>query len=198
MGNNVVRGGGESGEERSLLYHYVLPQIGWNVSYDFNESDFRVCMDILCTYLNKAHDSGDTKIPWGSLKYLLGEVMYGGRAIDDFDRRVLRTYMDEYMGDFIFDTFQPFHFYHNKEVDYFIPPDGTRDSYLEHIDELPLTNTPEVFGLHSNAEIGYFTRAAKDLWSQLVELQPQTGESGGGISREEFIGNIVSDIQVSS
>jgi dynein heavy chain len=24
--------------------------------------------------------------------------------------------MDEYMGDFIFDTFQPFHFYKNDEV----------------------------------------------------------------------------------
>ena len=52
------------------------------------------------------------------------QVMYGGRAIDDFDRRVLKTYMDEYMGDFIFDTFQPFHFYHNTEVDYCIPEDG--------------------------------------------------------------------------
>ena len=42
--------------------------------------------------------------------------MYGGRVIDDFDRRVVNTYMDEYMGDFIFDTFQPFHFYMNDEV----------------------------------------------------------------------------------
>jgi Dynein heavy chain AAA lid domain len=58
------------------------------------------------------------------------KVMYGGRAIDDFDRRVLKTYMDEYMGDFIFDTFQPFHFYHNNEVDYKIPEDGSRDSYI--------------------------------------------------------------------
>ena len=55
--------------------------------------------------------------------------MYGGRAIDNFDRRVLNTYMNEYMGDFIFDTFQPFHFYFNKEVDYKIPDDGPRDNY---------------------------------------------------------------------
>ena len=47
--------------------------------------------------------------------------MYGGRVIDDFDRRVVNTYMDEYMGDFIFDTFQLFHFYHDDTVDYFIP-----------------------------------------------------------------------------
>jgi len=122
--------------------------------------------------------------------------MYGGRAIDDFDRRVLRTYMDEYMGDFIFDTFQPFHFYNDEDVDYFIPKDGTRDQYLEFIEELPLVNTPQVFGLHSNAEIGYFTHATKEMWSQLVELQPQTGEASSGISREDFIGNIASDIQV--
>lgn len=73
---------------------------------------------------------------------------------------------------------------------------GTRDLYLDYIDTLPLANTPEVFGLHTNAEIGYFTRATRDLWIQLIELQPQTGEAGTGISREEFIGNIASDIEV--
>jgi len=96
-------------------------KIGWNVSYDFNESDLRVCMQILNTYLSKAVQNSDEKIPWSSLKYLIGEVMYGGRAIDNFDRRVLNTYMNEYMGDFIFDTFQPFHFYENDDVDYCIP-----------------------------------------------------------------------------
>ena len=45
----------------------------------------------------------------------------GGRVYDFFDRRVVATYMGEYMGDFIFDTFQPFHFYHDEKVDYFIP-----------------------------------------------------------------------------
>jgi dynein heavy chain len=183
------------------FFHAVVQErrkygkIGWNVPYDFNESDFRVCMDILQTYLTKAFEQGDPKIPWSSLKYLIGEVMYGGRAIDNFDRRVLNTYMDEYMGDFIFDTFQPFHFYCNKEVDYCIPEIGPKDNYVQAIEELPLANTPEVFGLHPNAEINYYTQAARDMWSQLVELQPQTGESGAGISREDFIGNIASDIQ---
>ena len=59
-----------------------------------------------------------------------------------------------------------------------------------------MANTPEVFGLHANAEINYFTRATKDMWSLLVELQPQTTDTGTGISREDFIGNIATDIQV--
>ncbi|CAH1801914.1 unnamed protein product [Owenia fusiformis] len=182
------------------FFHAVVQErrkygkIGWNVPYDFNESDFRVCMQILNTYLTKSQEQGESKIPWASLKYLVGEVMYGGRAIDDFDRRILRTYMDEYMGDFIFDTFQPFHFYQNDDVDYRIPEEGPRDNYTDFIEQLPLANTPEVFGLHPNAEIGYYTQAAKDMWDHLIELQPQTGDTGGGISREDFIDKIAKDV----
>lgn len=47
-------------------------------------------------------------------------------------------------------------------------------SCLAAIEELPLTNSPEVFGLHANAEIGYYTQAVKDMWNILIELQPQT------------------------
>ncbi|KAL0979348.1 hypothetical protein UPYG_G00183960 [Umbra pygmaea] len=191
---------------RSLIFvlaffHAVVQErrkygkIGWNVPYDFNESDFQVCMEILNTYLTKAHNQGDTRIPWGSLKYLIGEVMYGGRCIDSFDRRILAVYMDEYLGDFLFDRFQPFHFFHNNEVDYRIPPDGPKDNYIGEIETLPLANTPEVFGLHPNAEIGYYTQAAREMWNHLIDLQPQTGESGGGISRDEYISTVARDIQ---
>uniref|UniRef100_A0A8C6Y8I9 Dynein axonemal heavy chain 10 n=1 Tax=Naja naja TaxID=35670 RepID=A0A8C6Y8I9_NAJNA len=191
---------------KSLVYvlaffHAVVQErrkfgkIGWNVPYDFNESDFQVCMEILNTYLTKAFQQNDDKIPWGSLKYLIGEVMYGGRAIDSFDRRILTIYMDEYLGDFIFDTFQPFHFFCNDDVDYRIPEGTSKDDYVEEIESLPLANTPEVFGLHPNAEIGYYTQAARDMWSHLLELQPQTGESGAGISRDEYIGQVAKDIE---
>ena len=58
------------------------------------------------------------------------QVMYGGRVIDDFDRRIVRTYMNEYMGDFLFDTFQPFHFYCDEFVDYVIPEPGEKEDYI--------------------------------------------------------------------
>lgn len=112
-------------------------------------------MQILSTYLTKAVEADDPEIPWSSLKYLIGEVsrlffsflllllssngmysenifqvIYGGRVIDSFDRRIVKTYMNEYMGDFLFDVFQPFHFYQNENIDYIIPEVGTKDDYL--------------------------------------------------------------------
>lgn len=190
---------------KSLIYvlaffHAVVQErrkygkIGWNINYDFNESDFNVCLQILETYLNKSFESKSSRIPWNSLKYLIGEVMYGGRVIDNFDRRVVKTYMNEYMGDFLFDTFQPFHFYKDRHVDYKIPLDGSKDDYISFIELLPLVNTPDVFGLHPNAEIGYYTNAAREMWEHLIELQPQTGAVGSGISREDFIDNVCKDI----
>ena len=56
--------------------------------------------------------------------------MYGGRAIDSFDRRILKVYLDEYMGDFLFYTFRRFHFFRNDDVDFKIPPDGPKDVYV--------------------------------------------------------------------
>ncbi|CAK1584360.1 unnamed protein product [Parnassius mnemosyne] len=178
------------------FFHAVVQErrkydkIGWNISYDFSESDFVVCMQILQCYLERSADA----IPWATLKYLFGEVMYGGRVIDDFDRRVVGTYMDEYLGEFLFDKFQPFHFYKDETFDYVIPPDGERDDYIEFIDTLPLANTPEVFGLHPNAEIGYFSQAVREVWTHLIDLQPQTSEVGGAMSREDFIDSIAVDV----
>lgn len=140
-------------------------------------------------------DMQDEYIPWGTLRYLIGEAMYGGRVSDSFDRRILTTYLDEYLGDFLFDTFQPFHFYQSKDVDIAVPPVGHRDNYVKAIDGLPLVQSPEVFGLHANADISYYTNATKAIWADLVDLQPRTGAGAAGISREDFIAGVARDIQ---
>uniref|UniRef100_A0A3B4ZWS6 Dynein heavy chain ATP-binding dynein motor region domain-containing protein n=1 Tax=Stegastes partitus TaxID=144197 RepID=A0A3B4ZWS6_9TELE len=145
-------------EFRSLVFvlaffHAVVQErrkygkMGWNVPYDFT------------------HDQGDSNIPWGSLKYLIGEVMYGGRAIDSFDRRILTFITHSFILLFITDE----------------------------IESMPLANTPEVMGLHSNTEIKYYTQCF--LLIGLYTLSHVSGESGGSISRDEYISQVAQDIQ---
>jgi len=191
---------------KSLVYilaffHAVVQErckygkIGWNVTYDFNESDFRVSYTIIKMYLNKTLEQDDQKIPWTTLRYLIGETIYGGRVTDDYDRRVVNVYLEEYLGDFLFDSFQPFFFYKGPNIRYKIPPVGSREDYINYIEEFPLTNSPDVLGLHPDAEIGYLTTAVNTMWTELLSLQPRSSESSDGISREDFIGGIASDIQ---
>jgi dynein heavy chain len=58
-------------------------RVGWNVAYDFNESDFKISMKLLHLYLQKSYDRSEP-LPWETLRYLIGEAMYGA---------VLRTLM---------------------------------------------------------------------------------------------------------
>jgi len=67
-----------------------------------------MCQQIIAIFLRK---SKLDEIPWSSLKYLIGEVIYGGKVIDSYDRRILLTYVDEYFGDFIYSSYQLFSFY---------------------------------------------------------------------------------------
>jgi dynein heavy chain len=41
-----------------------------------------------------------------------------------------------------------------------------------------------VFGLHPNAEITYFTNAAKNLWDNILSMQINTSASASGLNRD--------------
>ena len=183
------------------FFHAVVQErrkygkIGWNVNYDFNESDFKVSMMILRIYLEKHSSTGDTKIPWTTLRYLIGETIYGGRVTDDYDRRIVNTYLEEYFGDFLFDEHLPFAFFESDHICYNIPAAIKREDVIGYIEKLPLNNSPDVFGLHPDSEIGYLASTVKEMWSQLISLQPLGAAGVGGVSREEFLDKMANDIQ---
>ena len=64
----------------------------WNQSYPFNFGDLTISVSVLFNYLENS-----IKVPWEDLRYLFGEIMYGGHITDDWDRRLCRTYLTEYL-----------------------------------------------------------------------------------------------------
>jgi dynein heavy chain len=69
------------------------------------------------------------------------------------------------------------------------------ENYKQEVEKLPLTCGPGVFGLHSNAEIAYYTLFTEEMWRHLISLQPREASSGEGVSREDIIASTVQDIQ---
>ncbi|KAL8431246.1 hypothetical protein ACSSS7_005394 [Eimeria intestinalis] len=195
-------------------------KLGWNVPYDFNESDLSISISLAKMYLDKSSSlsegadkdagtaepslqpatnlSNDSDIRWETLRYLIGEAIYGGRVTDDYDRRVLETYLDEYLGEFLLDTYKQFSFC-SRQRGYTLPCDDTCTGHIEFIKSMPTSNSPEVFGLHSNAEIGYFVDNTRLIWQGLLRINRSSAsgnrnESASGGLQENNLVETLSDI----
>merc|ERR1711998_680803 len=67
--------------------------------------------------------------------------------------------------------------------------------YRKYIEQLPLVDDPEVFGLHGNADLAYRTMQTKTTLATILDIQPKEGGGGGGLTREEIVLNLVEDLR---
>ncbi|XP_006151956.1 dynein heavy chain 2, axonemal [Tupaia chinensis] len=171
-----------------LLERKKFLQLGWNIIYGFNDSDFEVSENLLSLYLEEYEET-----PWDALKYLIAGVNYGGHVTDDWDRRLLTTYINDYFCDQSLST--PFYRLSVLET-YYIPKDGGLASYKEYISMLPGMDPPEAFGQHPNADVASQITEARTLFETLLSLQPQiTPTRAGGQSREEKVLELATDVK---
>ncbi|XP_028725159.1 dynein heavy chain 2, axonemal [Peromyscus leucopus] len=171
-----------------LLERKKFLQLGWNIIYGFNDSDFEVSENLLSLYLDEYEET-----PWDALKYLIAGVNYGGHVTDDWDRRLLTTYINDYFCEQALTTPS----YRLSVLDtYFIPKDGSLASYKEYISLLPSMDPPEAFGQHPNADVASQITEARTLFETLLSLQPQiTPTRIGGQSREEKVLELAADVK---
>ena len=157
--------------------------IGWNMNYPFNTGDLLCCAQCANNYLEN-----NSKVPWDDLKYIFGEIMYGGHIVEDWDRRLAEKYLESYMREELLEGIEFFPRFSS-------PPSGTNHKMtLEYIVDTFPTESPLAFGLHPNAEIGFKLREAESLCLALLSLQPR--ESGGeaGASTEDKAKMVLDDV----
>ncbi|KAL0267127.1 UNVERIFIED_CONTAM: hypothetical protein PYX00_009482 [Menopon gallinae] len=171
-----------------LLERKKFQQLGWNVIYSFNDSDFEVSENLLSIYLDEYSET-----PWDALKYLIVDVNYGGHVTDDWDRRLLNTYINQFFSP---DALQQQFYRLSSLPTYYIPRDGSLDSYRDYITTLPNNDRPEAFGQHPNADITSLISETRTLCETLMSLQVQGpgADASGGTSKEDKVMKLAQDV----
>jgi dynein heavy chain len=161
--------------------------MGFNMMYPFSIGDLRDSAMVLSNYME---NSGGGKIPWADLRYIFGEIMYGGHIVNDFDRKMCNTYLEFYMRDELLDETEMFPYNDDeKSLSFMSPAPTSYDKYLEHMETSLTQETPIAFGLHPNAEIDFRTTQSNRILATILDLQDREASSGEGSQSPDDIAN---------
>jgi len=154
-----------------LLERRKFKALGFNVPYEFNQSDYAICHDLIIVFL----DEYPERTPWEAMRYLIAEANYGGRVTDDWDRRLVNVYMNQF---FAPEAISVNNFPLSSLPEYYLPPDGPLSSYSDYIRTLPLSDYPAAFGQHPNADISSQIEDTRDLLETLLSLSGAGNAAG--------------------
>merc|ERR1711977_340221 len=143
---------------------------GYSRNYPFNDGDLTICGAVLRNYLNQYE-----QVPYPDLRYIFGEIMYGGHVTDPWDRRCTITYLTV--------PITPELFNNMNLAPGFKSPDASKleyQHYVKYVEEKFPPETPQMFWLHPNAEIGYLTNQGLNVFSTIMKVSGGSGGGGGG------------------
>ncbi|XP_067440238.1 dynein axonemal heavy chain 6 [Thunnus thynnus] len=172
------------------FFHAIIQErkkfgpLGWNIRYEFNDSDRE------CALLNLNLYCKDGTIPWDALIYITGEITYGGRVTDAWDQRCLRTILK---GFFSPQTLEPDYTYSCSGI-YYAPETDKLEQYKKYIESLPIIDDPEVFGMHDNANLAFQRQETVTLINTILDVNPRSSAHHGAKSNDDIVCELAESI----
>ncbi|XP_042305526.1 dynein axonemal heavy chain 6 [Sceloporus undulatus] len=172
------------------FFHAIIQErkkfgpLGWNICYEFNDSDRE------CALLNLNLYCQEGKVPWDALTYITGEITYGGRVTDAWDQRCLRTVLRRFFSP---ETLEDDYKYSESGV-YFAPVADSLQDFKDYIENLPLIDDPEIFGMHENANLAFQRKETSTLINTILDVQPRSTAQGSGKSNDEIVEELATSI----
>ncbi|OCT64951.1 cytoplasmic dynein 1 heavy chain 1 isoform X1 [Xenopus laevis] len=177
----------KSPNERARLYfllawfHAIIQErlryapLGWSKKYEFGESDLRSACDTVDTWLDDSakgrQNISPDKIPWSALKTLMAQSIYGGRIDNEFDQRLLNTFLERLFTTSSFDSEFKLACKVDGHKDIQMPDGIRRDEFVQWVEALPDTQTPSWLGLPNNAEKVLLTTQGIDMIGKMLKMQ---------------------------
>ncbi|XP_062127566.1 dynein axonemal heavy chain 3 [Drosophila sulfurigaster albostrigata] len=170
-----------------VFFHAVVQErrefgpLGWNIPYEFNESDLKISLLQLKMFIAQSHS-----IPFRGHVYLTGECNYGGRVTDDKDRRLILSLLNMIYNS---NTIEQDNYALSQSGQYCVPLSPTKLNSIEYISTFPLSPQPEVYGLHENADINRNVKETNALISGVLltqtDLMASVKASSAGGAKED-------------
>ena len=148
--------------------------LGWTIPYEFNAGDLSASL----MFLEKHLFDGD--IDWDTVRYMIAEVQYGGKITDTVDARLFNTYAGMWLTPEVVRpgfTFNPPALIQSVPEDfvYTVLDDREVGNYRRYCSSLPNVDSPEIIGLHPNADITFRRKDVAQMFATLATTSPKGG-----------------------
>jgi len=151
---------------------------GWNLPYDFDHMDFEISIRQLQNLINESEN-----LSFDTLLYLVGECNYGGKVMDDIDRRYLRYLLDRFCNARVINSSN---YSFSDCAEHTVPQRCEYRDIVIHINNMRLDASPEAFASDENALVRKDTAVA-DEFLESISLLDQIGSLSDDVVQDEIL-----------
>lgn len=114
------------------------------------------------------------EVPWDAIRYMTGQINYGGRVTDDWDRVLLGHILQRFSSEEMAESVE---YPVSESGRYRLFTHSAPEEVLAYLETLPPIDDPEIFGMHPNASIAFQRQESDRLLSTVLNVQPRLTSS---------------------